>query len=79
MGGRGSVSGRGKNPYGSEFKTLLAVDNIKFVEYQLAGEAKIPLKTQSASRNRIYVILTKDNELKSIATYGEDGINRPSN
>jgi hypothetical protein len=74
MGGRGSASGKGKNPYGTEFETLLAVDNIKFVEYILTGETKIPLETQSASRNRIYVILTKDEELKSIATYGKDGI-----
>ena len=74
MGGRGSGTGKGINPYGSEFITLLAVDNIKYVKYRFADEAKIPLETQSSSRNRIYVILTKDDKIKSIATYNKSGI-----
>jgi len=74
MGGRGSASGKGLNPYGTEFKTLLAVDNIKFVQHQLTNVQKIPLETQSSNRNRIYVILTNDGEVKSIATYGKDGV-----
>ena len=31
MGGRGASSGLGKNPYGSQYNTVLEHENIKFV------------------------------------------------
>lgn len=82
MGGRGAASGRaygnkgclGRFAYGDEFRTVLQVDNVKFVEYRLADEAKIPLETQSANKGRIYVVLKRGNVLKSIATYDENGV-----
>jgi len=81
MGGRGSASAK-RNPYGKhnqfiygdEFRSILYVDNIKFVKYTIAINEKIPLETQSASRKRVYVIVRDDGKLKSIATYSKDGL-----
>ncbi len=68
MGGRGASSGmsvKGK-PYGSEFRTLLKVGNIKFVK-AVDGAQKTPMETMT--RGRIYVTLNKNNNIKSITYY----------
>ena len=74
MGGRGAASGISVKgfEYGTEFKTLLRVDNIKFVQYNY-GSATLPLETMSSGRNRVYVIVNKDNTIKSIGFYDKSG------
>ena len=68
MGGRGASSGmsvKGK-PYGSEFRTLLKVGNIKFVK-AVDGAQKTPMET--TTRGRIYVTLNKNKNIKAITYY----------
>lgn len=71
MGSRGAASGTGKHPYGSEYKTILQDENIKFVKYRLADNAKAPLETQT--KGRIYVTVNNDNELSFISYYDREG------
>jgi hypothetical protein len=75
MGGRGSSYGISVNgyEYGTEFKTLLEVDNIKFVRYQYSMAATIPRETMSADKNRVYVLVNNKNLLKSITFYDKSG------
>ena len=78
MGGRGASSGISRKGirYGEEFSTILSVDNIKFVQSKLTKNARIPLETMSAFKNRVYVIVA-NNKLKSIVFYNKNGsINR---
>jgi hypothetical protein len=77
MGGRGAAGGVSAQgyKYGTEFKTLMSVDNIKFVQYQNSTAATIPQETMSFGRNRVYV-LVKDDKLKSITLYNSKGIVR---
>jgi hypothetical protein len=77
MGGRGAASGVSDKglKYGTEFRTLMSVDNIKFVQFQNSTAATIPQETISAGRNRVYV-LVKDDKLKSITLYNSKGIVR---
>jgi hypothetical protein len=79
MGGRGSASG---NPYklgettltyGDEYESILAIDNIKFVKYKLSKSAKTPLETMSAMKDRDYVLVNIQNQLKSIHFYNKSG------
>lgn len=68
MGGRGSsfgVSNKGM-PYGTEFKSVLHVGNIKFVKH-LNGSATNPMKTRT--KNRVYVSVNKNNKIKAISFY----------
>lgn len=64
MGGRGAASGAsypkgGKMlNYGDEFRTVFAIDNIKFVVNKLPGRTQAPMETQTP--NRVYVTLNKD-------------------
>ena len=77
MGGRGSASGisnKGK-PYGTEFITLMAVDNIKFVR-PVEAAATAPMETMSASKSRVYVVVNESGNLKSIAFYSSQGIRK---
>jgi hypothetical protein len=78
MGGRGAASGVSAKDfeYGTEFKTLLRVDNIKFVQYQQKKEARIPEETMSSGRSRVYVIVNQQNVLKSITFYNKSGMLR---
>lgn len=71
MGGRGAASGQGKHPYGTEFKSVLEYENIKFIKQTGSSNAKDPLETQTSGR--IYVTVNANNELNSINFYGEDG------
>lgn len=49
MGGRGAASGVSTNgrPYGSEYRTLFQVDNIKFVERRDGKSTTAPIETRS--------------------------------
>jgi hypothetical protein len=75
MGGRGAASGKSAqgHDYGTEFKTLLEVDNIKFVQYIHTENAKTPLETMSADKNRVYALINKFNFIKSITFYDKSG------
>lgn len=73
MGGRGASSGmsdKGKK-YGTEFSTLLKENNIKFVKYNGADNAKDPLETMT--KGRVYVTVNDKNEINSINYYDSDG------
>lgn len=73
MGGRGAsggVSEKGK-AYGSEFRTVLQVGDIKFVKQNAAMNAKDPLETMT--RGRIYATINDENKINSICYYGIDG------
>jgi hypothetical protein len=74
MGGRGAASGISESgyQYGCEYKTLLQVDNIKFVEYN-HGSATAPMETMSAAENRVYAVVNKHGIVKSITYYDRDG------
>jgi hypothetical protein len=76
MGGRGAASGVSAQgyKYGTEFKTLMSVDNIKFVQFQNSTAATIPKETMSAGRNRVYVLVNKSGTLKSITFYDKSGL-----
>lgn len=69
MGGRGAslgISVKGKK-YGTEFKTLLNVGNIKFVKHNDSAASKTPMETMS--KGRVYVTVNNKDELKSITFY----------
>mgnify|MGYP004700126715 CR=1 FL=1 len=69
MGGRGAASGvsvSGKK-YGTEFKSLLKAENIKFVRYNDSGSAKTPMETMT--KGRVYVTVNGKNELSAITYY----------
>lgn len=69
MGGRGAASGisdKGK-PYGTEFKTLLSISNIKFVQYKDAKSAKPPMETKTSGR--VYATVNENGEVKYISYY----------
>lgn len=73
MGGRGASSGvsvKGK-PYGSEFRTLLQADNVKFVKQNAAMNAKDPLETMT--KGRIYATINDEDKINAISYYGDDG------
>jgi hypothetical protein len=75
MGGRGAASGVSDKglEYGTEFKTLIRVDNIKFVTPTKAGASSSPLETMSADRNRVYAYVNYGGKLKSIVFYDKSG------
>lgn len=73
MGGRGASSGvsvKGK-AYGSEYTTLLKDGNIKFVRYNDSAAAKTPMET--VTRNRVYVTVNAEGELKAVTRYDKSG------
>lgn len=73
MGGRGASSGisdKGKK-YGTEFKSLLKVGNIKFVKSNDSDNAKDPLETMT--RGRVYATINAKNEINSINYYDNNG------
>ncbi len=73
MGGRGVSSGvsvKGKS-YGSEFRTLLQADNVKFVKQNAAMNAKDPLETMT--KGRIYATINDEDKINAISYYGDDG------
>ena len=71
MGGRGASSGTsvsGKK-YGTEYKTLLSVSNIKFVQ-SVDGNAKAPLETMT--KGRVYVTVNAEGKPRYISYYDKD-------
>lgn len=71
MGGRGArsgVSAKGK-PYGSEYKSLYRVGNIKFV-VPTDGQVKAPLETMT--NGRIYVTIGSDGNPRYISYYDKN-------
>ena len=68
MGGRGASSGmsvKGKL-YGTEYRSLLTVGNIKFIKKN-DGNVTAPLETMT--KGRVYVTLNNDNKPKFISYY----------
>lgn len=60
-----SVSNNGK-PYGSEYRTLFQVDNIKFVERRDSKPVKAPIETMA--KDRIYATIEpKSGQINSIS------------
>ena len=60
MGGRGASSGisvKGKK-YGTEYRTVHKIENIKFVVQNEKKPVKTPMETMT--KNRIYVTIGKD-------------------
>lgn len=78
MGGRGAASGISNDgkAYGTEFSTLLKVGNIKFVKYNDSNSSKTPMETMT--KGRVYVTVNKDNVLKTITYYDNEGKRRKS-
>ncbi|MDR0354550.1 MAG: hypothetical protein LBJ64_02270 [Deltaproteobacteria bacterium] len=74
MGGRGAASGVSEagRKYGNEHKTLLQVDNIKFVEFN-RGSATAPMETMSAAEDRVYAVVNRNGAVKSITYYNKEG------
>jgi hypothetical protein len=74
MGGRGAASGVSEagRKYGSEYRTLLQVDNIKFVEFN-HGSATAPMEMMSAAEDRVYAVVNRNGVVKSITYYDKDG------
>lgn len=71
MGGRGAASGfsdKGK-PYGTEYKTLLSVGNIKFVQ-RTEGSATAPLETMT--KGRVYVTINEAGFPKFVSYYDRE-------
>lgn len=83
MGGRGASSGIGLYrdrhgrmvAYGSEFRCILQVKRIKFVELRSQVEKpRVPLETQTPKRT--YVLVGRKGELKAITFYDSKGRRR---
>lgn len=70
MGGRGASSGVSKygNPYGSQYHTVLEVDNIKFVEKN-SRQSESLMETQTDGRIYVHV---ESGDLKSIVFFDEN-------
>lgn len=68
MGGRGASSGISVNGkvYGTEYKALFTVGNIKFVKNN-NGNTTPPLETMT--KGRVYVTVNNSNDLKFISYY----------
>ena len=70
MGGRGASSGMSdkKKIYGTEYKTVHKVGNIKFVTQNEQGSQKTPMETMT--KGRVYVLIDKNkNTPKSIVYF----------
>ena len=75
MGGRGAASGASVRDgkvyvYGTEYRSVLEIKNIKFVVNN-EGEARTPMETQT--QGRIYVTINSNNDIKAITFYDKDG------
>lgn len=71
MGGRGAASGLSKHKYGTEYRSLLQVGNVKYVRNALKSSASAPLETKV--KGRIYAVINAKDELRSINFYDKDG------
>ncbi len=76
MGGRGASSGisvKGK-VYGTEYTTLHAEEDIKFVKYNESKASKTPQETMT--NNRVYVTINNKNEISAITYYDKENKRR---
>ena len=66
MGGRGASSGRSNKGklYGTEYKTVHKVGNIKFVTQNEQGSQKAPMETMT--KGRVYALIDKNKKVLSI-------------
>ena len=74
MGGRGasSMTSKAGNAYGSQYRTVLEVGSIKFVEAKTEGQAETLLETMTPGR--VYALVNRSNgNLKSIIFHDEGG------
>lgn len=71
MGSRGASADLGKYPYGTEYKSLLKVSNIKFVQYTISPNAKTPMETKT--KGRVYVTISPQGNLYAITYYDPKG------
>ena len=69
MGGRGASTGISKQgkKYGTEYKTLHKVSNIKFISMNGKGPQKAPMETMT--RGRVYVLVDKNKNTLKNAVY----------
>lgn len=76
MGGRGAASGRSDKGklYGTEFKSLMTVSNIKFVHPTDSKSTKAPLETMT--KGRIYATVNENGQINSINYYDPNGKHR---
>ena len=74
MGGRGAASGISDKgiQYGTEYHTILSVDNIKFVKKN-RGSVNAPIETMSAFKDRIYVTINNQDKIKAITLFDKTG------
>lgn len=73
MGGRGASSGisdKGKK-YGTEYRTIRTVGNIKFITQNNSGSVSAPLETRT--RGRIYATVDKADRINTISYYDTEG------
>ena len=73
MGGRGASSGRSNKGklYGTEYKTVHKVGNIKFVTQNEQGSQKAPMETMT--KGRVYALIDKNkNAPKSIIYFDKE-------
>lgn len=70
MGGRGASSGTSQKgrTYGSEYKSILQVGNIKFIE---ATNMKLEQPLETMTRGRVYVLVS-DKKISSVIYYGNN-------
>jgi hypothetical protein len=78
MGGRGAASGVSVKgyEYGTEFKSLISVDNIKYVQPTSPGPHPTPKETMSFGKNRVYAYVNAKHQLKAIVFYDKSGKKR---
>jgi hypothetical protein len=78
MGGRGAAGGVSDKglKYGTEYTTIISVDNIKFVQPTNPIPYPVPKDTMSFGKNRVYAYMNAKGQLKSITFYGKTGKKR---
>ena len=72
MGGRGASSGMSDSgkKYGTEYRTILQVGNVKFIKKNDGKSIKEPLETMS--KNRVYVTIGRNDIPKSVTFYDKE-------
>ena len=68
MGGRGSASGMSDNgkPYGSEYRSVYAISNIKYLRAN-DGAAKVPMETMT--QGRVYAVVNNTDNVKAVVYF----------
>ena len=73
MGGPGAASGVNNSgrAYGTEYETLLQIDNVKYVKFNDADNAKVVVETMT--KDRVYATINNEDSVKYITTYDDKG------